>query len=85
MIEPNAERLLVVDLAARSKNWALTPEGEQRIREATPDGWRVHVVREIGRDERRRRLVVGLLRFRDGKRWLGTRSEQSGDKDVAMR
>lgn len=38
------ERLLVVDLAARSRNWALTPEGEARIRAATPDGWRVHVV-----------------------------------------
>ena len=39
------ERLLVVDLAARSKNWALTPEGEQRLRDALPDGWRMHVVR----------------------------------------
>lgn len=38
------ERLLVVDLAARSRNWALTPDGEARIRAATPDGWRVHVV-----------------------------------------
>jgi phosphoglycerate dehydrogenase-like enzyme len=38
------ERLLVVDLAAISKNWALTPEGERRIREATPPGWRIHVV-----------------------------------------
>jgi len=38
------ERLMVVDLAARSRNWALTPEGEARIREATPEGWRVHVV-----------------------------------------
>lgn len=47
LAEPNGERLLVVDLAARSKNWALTPEGEQRIREVTPDGWRVHVVREL--------------------------------------
>lgn len=40
----SAERLLVVDLAARSRNWALTPEGEARIRAAVPDGWRVHVV-----------------------------------------
>jgi hypothetical protein len=38
------DRLLVVDLAATSKNWALTPEGERRIREATPEGWRIHVV-----------------------------------------
>jgi phosphoglycerate dehydrogenase-like enzyme len=41
------ERLLVVDLAARSKNWALTPEGESRILAARPDGWRVHVVRAL--------------------------------------
>jgi phosphoglycerate dehydrogenase-like enzyme len=42
-----ADRLLVVDLAARSKNWALTPDGERRILDATPKGWRVHVVREL--------------------------------------
>lgn len=47
MAETPAERLLVVDLAARSKNWALTRDGEQRIRSATPHGWRVHVVREL--------------------------------------
>lgn len=39
------ERLLVVDLAAASRNWALTPEGERAILDATPTGWRVHVVR----------------------------------------
>jgi phosphoglycerate dehydrogenase-like enzyme len=39
------DRLLVVDLAATSKNWALTPEGEDRIRREAPDGWRIHVVR----------------------------------------
>jgi phosphoglycerate dehydrogenase-like enzyme len=39
------ERLLVVDLAATSKNWALTPEGEQQLRSETPAGWRIHVVR----------------------------------------
>lgn len=39
------DRLLVVDLNARSKNWALTPEGERTILDATPVGWRVHVVR----------------------------------------
>src|SRR4051812_17475059 len=39
------ERLLVVDLMATSKNWALTPEGEQRLqRELTP-GWKMHIVR----------------------------------------
>jgi hypothetical protein len=39
------ERLLVVDLAAISKNWALTTEGEQRLLDEAPDGWRVHIVR----------------------------------------
>src|SRR5262249_11410297 len=39
------DRLLVVDLAAISKNWALTTEGERRIREAAPPDWRIHVVR----------------------------------------
>ena len=39
------DRLLVVDLAATSKNWALTPEGERRLRDETPPGWRIHVVR----------------------------------------
>ena len=38
---PSAIRKLVVDLAATSKNWALTPEGEERIRQAAPDGWEV--------------------------------------------
>jgi phosphoglycerate dehydrogenase-like enzyme len=37
----------VVDLAARSKNWALAPEGEETIRSATPKGWNVHVVRAL--------------------------------------
>ncbi len=41
----DAGRLLVVDLAATSRNWALKPEGERTILEATPPGWRVHVVR----------------------------------------
>lgn len=39
------ERLLVVDLAATSKNWALTAEGEERLLRETPPGWRVHIVR----------------------------------------
>lgn len=38
-------RILVVDLAARSKNWALTRQGEQRIRDAAPEGWEMRVVR----------------------------------------
>jgi len=42
-----SQRLLVVDLAARSKNWALTPAGERQITETTPNGWRVHLVRAL--------------------------------------
>jgi phosphoglycerate dehydrogenase-like enzyme len=38
---PSAMRKLVVDLAATSKNWALTPDGQERIRRATPPGWEV--------------------------------------------
>jgi phosphoglycerate dehydrogenase-like enzyme len=37
-------RLLVADVAARSKNWSLPPEGAERLRAATPDGWRIHIV-----------------------------------------
>lgn len=40
-----SDPLLVVDLAATSKNWALTPEGDQRIRAEAPPGWTIHVVR----------------------------------------
>ena len=35
----------MLDLAAMSKNWALTPEGEARIRAAAPQGWEVSAVR----------------------------------------
>jgi phosphoglycerate dehydrogenase-like enzyme len=38
---PSADRTLVVDLAATSKNWALTPEGEDRIRASAPPDWQV--------------------------------------------
>jgi phosphoglycerate dehydrogenase-like enzyme len=38
-------RRLVVDLAASSRNWALTPEGEARLRAEAPQGWEVAVVR----------------------------------------
>src|SRR6476620_12688862 len=38
-------RLLVADVAARSKNWSLTPEGADRLRAATPSGWKMHIVR----------------------------------------
>lgn len=41
------DRLLVVDLAARSRNWALTAEGERTIADAAPPGWRIHVVRAL--------------------------------------
>jgi phosphoglycerate dehydrogenase-like enzyme len=35
----------VVDLAATSRNWALTPEGEARLRAEAPAGWDIEVVR----------------------------------------
>lgn len=41
------DRLLVVDCAARSRNWALTPEGERTIEAAKPEGWRVQIVRSL--------------------------------------
>src|SRR5262245_39170660 len=37
--------LLVADVAARSKNWSLPPEGADRLREATPAGWNLHIVK----------------------------------------
>ena len=38
-------RRLVLDLAATSRNWALTPAGEERVRREAPPGWEVVVVR----------------------------------------
>jgi phosphoglycerate dehydrogenase-like enzyme len=38
-------RRLVVDLAASSRNWALTPASEATIRAEAPPGWEVAVVR----------------------------------------
>jgi len=38
-------RRLVLDLAATSKNWALTEAGEAAIRAGAPPGWEVAVVR----------------------------------------
>jgi phosphoglycerate dehydrogenase-like enzyme len=38
-------RRLVVDLAATSKNWALTPGGEDRLRAGAPAGWEIVAVR----------------------------------------
>jgi phosphoglycerate dehydrogenase-like enzyme len=35
------KRKLLVDLSATSRNWALTPEGEGRIRQAAPSDWEV--------------------------------------------
>jgi len=35
----------VVDLAATSRNWALPPEGEARLRAEAPSGWEIAVVR----------------------------------------
>lgn len=40
-------RLLVADVAARSKNWSLTPEGAERLRAATPSGWKLHIVESL--------------------------------------
>ena len=34
-----SRRRLVVDVASTSRNWALTPEGEARLRRETPAGW----------------------------------------------
>lgn len=42
--EQSVERLLVLDLAATSRNWALPPDAEQSIRDAAPRDWRVHTV-----------------------------------------
>jgi phosphoglycerate dehydrogenase-like enzyme len=39
------ERVLVLDLAATSRNWALPSEAERAIRDAAPEGWRVRTVR----------------------------------------
>lgn len=38
-------RLLVADVAARSKNWSLPPEGAERLLASVPDGWRIHIVK----------------------------------------
>jgi phosphoglycerate dehydrogenase-like enzyme len=38
------ERRLVVDLAARSRNWALPPEGAARLLREAPPGWEIRMV-----------------------------------------
>lgn len=42
---PAKTRVLVADLAARSRNWSLPPDGEARLQKATPSGWTVHIVK----------------------------------------
>jgi len=42
---PSPTRLLVADVAARSKNWSLTPDGAARLLESSPPGWRVHIIK----------------------------------------
>src|SRR5436190_21345551 len=38
-------RLLVADVAARSLNWSLPPDGAAALLKATPPGWRTHIVK----------------------------------------
>jgi phosphoglycerate dehydrogenase-like enzyme len=38
-------RTLLIDLAAKSRNWALAPEGEARLRREAPEGWEVVTVK----------------------------------------
>jgi phosphoglycerate dehydrogenase-like enzyme len=45
MEQPDAARVLVLDLMATARSWALTPEAERAIHEAAPAGWTVEVVR----------------------------------------
>jgi phosphoglycerate dehydrogenase-like enzyme len=44
---PAADRLLVLDVNARSQNWALTPDAGARLVAEAPPGWRVTVVRAL--------------------------------------
>src|SRR5205085_9346235 len=41
----SAMRLIVADVAARTKNWSLPPEGARRLEAAVPEGWRLHMVK----------------------------------------
>jgi phosphoglycerate dehydrogenase-like enzyme len=47
VVEANGTRKLVVDVNARSRNWAITPEGVERIRDATPEGWTVQFIQSL--------------------------------------
>jgi phosphoglycerate dehydrogenase-like enzyme len=40
-------RELLLDLAATSRNWALPPEGEERLRREAPPGWTVTAVQAL--------------------------------------
>lgn len=74
MPEASAARLLVVDLAARSKNWALTAEGERTILDAAPAGWRVHMVRALTSsdgDGPRAPSEEALTAMRDAEAYFG--------------
>ena len=74
MTDRTTQRLLVVDLAARSKNWALTPAGERQITEATPTGWRVHMVRALTSsdgDGPREPSVESMDAIRDAEAYFG--------------
>lgn len=57
----------MVDLAASSRNWALRPEGEARLRAEAPAGWEIAIVRSPtssdgdgpkGASEESRRLIA---------------------------
>jgi phosphoglycerate dehydrogenase-like enzyme len=41
----SVEPVLVLDLAASSRNWALPADAERAIRAAAPEGWRIRTVR----------------------------------------
>ena len=40
----NPDRLLVVDLASTSRNWALRDAGVDHLRRASPPGWKIRFV-----------------------------------------
>jgi len=46
-VAAGSTRLLVVDGNAKSRTWAIKPDDEQRIREATPEGWRLYFVKAL--------------------------------------
>lgn len=67
-------RRLVVDLAATSKNWSLTADGERIIRDAAPEGWEAHVVTAptiSDGDGASRPSTEALSAVRDAEAYLG--------------